>query len=72
MAAAVVERGYLATTIADIVRHARVSKRTFYEHFADKEECFLSAYASTSEYLLRLVAAAAEGEPEWQSRIGPG
>ena len=35
-------------TIADVVRVARVSKRTFYEHFADKEACFLALYAETS------------------------
>ena len=47
-AAAVSERGYAATTIAHIVEHARVSKRTFYEHFADKEECFLALYAEAA------------------------
>ena len=42
-------------------RHARVSKRTFYEHFADKEACFLALYSETSDELLELIAEAAAG-----------
>ena len=53
LAAAIAEKGYAAVTIADVVRHARVSKRTFYEHFADKEACFLALYAETSDELHR-------------------
>jgi AcrR family transcriptional regulator len=41
--AAVSEAGYAAVTVADIVRRARVSRAAFYAHFADKEDCFLSA-----------------------------
>ena len=52
MVAAVAERGYAATTITDVVRHARVSRRTFYEHFADKEACFLAAYDAVSDAML--------------------
>lgn len=69
MATALVEKGYAATTIADIVRHARVSKRTFYEHFADKEECFLAAFGNAADYLLRLASAAAEAEGPWADRV---
>lgn len=58
LAAAVAQKGYGATTIADIVRHARVSKRTFYEHFADKEACFLAAYWASSRMLQGLLVAA--------------
>ena len=70
LAAAIAEKGYAATTIADVVRHARVSKRTFYEHFADKEECFLALYSETSDELLELIAeAAADGAGAWGERI---
>ena len=44
MAAVVAEKGYAATTVADVVERAGVSRRTFYEQFADKEACFLAAY----------------------------
>ncbi len=41
MARVVTERGYEAATVAEIVREARVSRRTFYEHFDDKQDCFV-------------------------------
>ena len=56
LATAIAEKGYAAVTIADVVRVARVSKRTFYEHFPDKEACFLALYAETSDELLELIA----------------
>ena len=40
--AAVAGKGYAATTIADIVREASVSRRTFYEHFQAKSECLIA------------------------------
>jgi AcrR family transcriptional regulator len=57
---AVSEHGYAAVTIADIVRHARMSKRTFYEHFADKEACFLATYVAATTIVLANAAAAFE------------
>ena len=55
---AVAERGYAAATIDDVVRGAGVSKKTFYEHFADKEDCFLAAYEAASEELFERVREA--------------
>jgi AcrR family transcriptional regulator len=71
LAAAIAEKGYAAITIADVVRSARVSKRTFYEHFADKESCFLALYAETSDELIELIATSAATAPgPWEARIG--
>jgi AcrR family transcriptional regulator len=71
LAAAIAEKGYAAVTIADVVRAARVSKRTFYEHFADKEACFLALYAETSDELIELIATSAATAPgPWEARIG--
>jgi AcrR family transcriptional regulator len=60
------QKSYLDVSVTDIVRRAKVSKRTFYEHFADKEACFLEAYAALSDELLGRVAraAAAGASPE--------
>jgi AcrR family transcriptional regulator len=69
LAAAIAEKGYAAATIADVVRHAHVSKRTFYEHFADKEECFLALYSETSDALLALIADSAAGDGPWAERV---
>jgi AcrR family transcriptional regulator len=54
----VAEKGYAATTIEDIVRGAGVSKKTFYEHFSDKLDCFLAAYEAASDELLEHVRGA--------------
>ncbi|HZI03157.1 MAG TPA: TetR/AcrR family transcriptional regulator [Archangium sp.] len=69
LAASITEKGYTATTIADIVRHARVSKRTFYEHFEDKEACFLASYTAASEETLRAIATAAAPALPWKERL---
>jgi AcrR family transcriptional regulator len=44
IAQAVARRGYTDATIAHAVAFAGVSRTTFYEHFDDKEACFLAAY----------------------------
>jgi AcrR family transcriptional regulator len=72
MVAAVAERGYAATTITDVVRHARVSRRTFYEHFADKESCFLAAYDAVSDAVLGRIAGAGDEPSGWEDRILAG
>ncbi len=54
-------KGYGATTVADVVERAGVSRRTFYEHFQSKEDCFLAAYDTGVEIVLgRMREAAAE------------
>ncbi|MER7006466.1 TetR/AcrR family transcriptional regulator [Dactylosporangium sp. NPDC000555] len=70
LAEAIAGKGYAATTIADIVMHARVSKRTFYEHFADKEACLMALYEQGCERLLAVVrSAAGEGGRPWKEMI---
>ncbi|GAB7050304.1 TetR/AcrR family transcriptional regulator [Catenuloplanes indicus] len=68
--AAVAERGYAATTIADIVAAARVSKRTFYEHFPDKEACLLATYRASAERLERILREAGQQTGGgWRERV---
>ena len=50
---AVAEKGYSRVTVGDVVSVAGVSRRTFYEQFKDKEDCFLAAYATGTEALIR-------------------
>jgi AcrR family transcriptional regulator len=69
---AVAEKGYGAATIDDIVRGASVSKKTFYEHFRDKEECFLAAYDAASDELFDHVSAARGTQKEWVEHIRAG
>jgi AcrR family transcriptional regulator len=42
----VAEKGYAELTVANVIAQAGVSRRAFYEHFANREECFLAAYDS--------------------------
>ncbi len=76
MAATVAEKGYAATTVADVVARAGVSRKTFYEHFADREDCFLAAYDAAVDVLLGALAQrVAEGAPkgdDWRSRVRAG
>src|SRR4029077_8348134 len=62
---------YPETRVVDIIKRAGVSRKTFYELFADKEECFLAAYDSALEELYRgteLVFESASGD-SWAERI---
>jgi AcrR family transcriptional regulator len=61
--AAVSESGYLAVTVGDIVRPARVSRAAFYAHFADKEDCFLTATAEGRDLMVAQVVSATRALP---------
>jgi AcrR family transcriptional regulator len=57
----VAERGYVETTIADVVAGARVSRNAFYEFFDDKVDCYLAACDLESTRMLdELYALVAE------------
>src|SRR2546423_5503381 len=61
----VADKGYAATTVADVVERAGVSRRTFYEQFADKEACFLAAYdVALAAVLGRIAETAGPEGPE--------
>lgn len=51
------ERGFASLTLADIVGRARVARSTFYEHFADKQQCFLETFDYAAERVLEHVLA---------------
>lgn len=72
VAEAVAEQGFATTTVADIIARARLSRRTFYEHFADKEECFLAAYDTVVEQLLAAVGQAYEQAEGWTQKVHDG
>jgi len=72
LAEAVAENGYAGTTIAHITRHAAVSRRTFYEHFSSKDECFVAAYGTVMEQLRERVADAFEEQREWPRAVRAG
>lgn len=69
MAHAVAAKGYGDTTIADIVREASVSRRTFYEHFSTKADCLIALYEVASRNALRVLRDSIDPEHEWQTQV---
>lgn len=68
MACAVATKGYAETTIADIVREAAVSRRTFYEHFATKADCLMALYAAASHGALDVLRNTIDPARDWQDQ----
>lgn len=68
----VASKGYGATTVADLTKQAGISRTTFYEMFDDKEACFLAAYDSAADALVRRVTVAYEAEESWPARARAG
>ena len=69
MAQCVALRGYADTTIADIVREAGVSRRTFYEHFSDKAACLVALYEAASQNALAVLRSAVDPQRGWQEQV---
>jgi AcrR family transcriptional regulator len=69
MAHAVAAKGYAETTIADIVREASVSRRTFYEHFATKAECLVALYDAASRNALKVLRDAIDPARDWEAQV---
>ena len=61
--AAVADHGYADTTVAEIVRRARVSRSSFYLQWADKEECFFDATAEGRQQMFAAIARAVADQP---------
>jgi AcrR family transcriptional regulator len=66
---AVAEHGYNATTIAAITAAAKISRRTFYEYFEDKQGCFLAAYEMIEAHVLGSILAAPGADQPWPDRV---
>lgn len=52
MAGAVAELGYAQVTVADVLRRAHMSRRTFYRLYANREDCFVDTYATVRDTAL--------------------
>jgi AcrR family transcriptional regulator len=69
MAVAIRECGFRDTTVADVVRHARTSRRTFYEHFPSKQACFIALLREANATMVRQVAAAVDRHAPWDVQV---
>jgi AcrR family transcriptional regulator len=63
------QRGYAATTIADISRQAELSPRAFYRLFADKQEAFAALHEDHFRALMGVTAGAFFAQADWPARI---
>lgn len=66
------EHGYEEVSILDIVSRAGTSKRAFYKHFKDKEECLVRSFDLVESYLVQSVVLALEGVDDHAERISAG
>jgi AcrR family transcriptional regulator len=69
LAASIERRGYRQSTVAEVVAIARTSRRTFYEHFPDRETCFLALFEQTTQEMLERVVAAVDPELPWERQV---
>jgi AcrR family transcriptional regulator len=73
MADAVAEKGYSRVSVADVIGRAGVSRKTFYEQFSNKEECFLGAYDACVDLVLDGVEEALRASaPDWLAGMTAG
>jgi AcrR family transcriptional regulator len=71
-AEAVEEVGYARMTVAQVIGRARVSRKTFYDVFADREDCFSAVFEQTVDQARTLVKEAFEAEPTWRESVRAG
>ena len=69
LAAVIAEKGYPETTVADVAERAKTSQRTFYEHFANKEDATVAALDSGSAQMLAAALPAFRRATDWQHAV---
>jgi AcrR family transcriptional regulator len=72
MVRSVAHKGYGETAVADVLAGAQVSRRTFYDLFSDKQDCFLQAHAAVLELTQRTFGEAYQRPGSWPERICAG
>ncbi|MCP2315689.1 transcriptional regulator, TetR family [Nocardia amikacinitolerans] len=69
MAEAIRERGYRDATVADVVRAARTSRRTFYEHFTSKQDCFIALLTERNSETIQRIYDAVDPRAPWRTQV---
>ena len=69
MATSIKDKGYRDTTVADVVRLARTSRRSFYEQFEDRDACFLALFDATNQAMLEEIAAAVHPDHPLEEQV---
>jgi AcrR family transcriptional regulator len=68
----IAEHGYGQMSVARVASGAGVSRRTFYDFFVDREDCFLAVFNDAALVLRESVVAACEGQRGWVSQTRAG
>ncbi len=68
----VAELGYARMTVAQVITRARVSRKTFYDLFDDREDCFLAVFSQAVDHACEQVRHAYASEPAWRDAIRAG
>ncbi|HTU78792.1 MAG TPA: TetR family transcriptional regulator [Solirubrobacteraceae bacterium] len=66
---AVEDVGYARMTVAQVIGRARVSRKTFYDVFSDREDCFLAAYEQALGQARAIAQEAYAGESSWREGV---
>lgn len=72
MRAAIAEHGYSDASVADVIKRAGVSRKTFYAQFTDKEDCFLAIYDEHVARLHSVTRDAFDAQDEWIPALRAG
>jgi AcrR family transcriptional regulator len=66
------EVGYARLTVAQVIARAKVSRKTFYDLFEDREDCFLAVFDQTVQRVSAIAAQAYTAESGWRERVRAG
>jgi AcrR family transcriptional regulator/DNA-binding MarR family transcriptional regulator len=69
---AIEEHGYARLTVAQVINRAKVSRKTFYDLFEDREDCFLAVFERTLAQVSSRVVEAYEPESNWREGVRAG
>jgi AcrR family transcriptional regulator len=69
MAQSIEEKGYRHTVVGDVVRIARTSRRRYYQHFKDRDSCFLAVFEDANAGAIAKIAAAVKPERPWEEQV---
>jgi AcrR family transcriptional regulator len=72
MRTALAQHGYSDTSVAEVIKLAGVSRKTFYAQFADKEDCFLAIYEEQMRRLQAITRDAFDAQDEWVPALRAG
>jgi AcrR family transcriptional regulator len=69
---AIDSHGYAGFTVAHVIQRAKVSRKTFYEVFVDREDCFAALFEQAIGRVQARVSEAYEDQPSWREGIRAG